>query len=166
MPCKYLDTTKHCSNQENSKGLTRVSQVDEIPLAEVSSVEEALTAGEQLAQDSLDAVENQQLFQHAIIIQTIPGGFNSGRTYHVKANTAQEYKIVLGDLSILSHIARKKAASQSHFTNLQRRVRRVYNSKPFQGCAIACILMVSSRPHLMQRIYIPCGRCLTQRPLC
>jgi hypothetical protein len=128
------------------KALTRASQVDEIPLAEISSVVDALTAGQHLAQGSLDAAENQQLFQHAIIIQTIPEGFNSGRTYHLKANSAQEYTTVLNDLNDFSRLARKRAESQSYFANLQRRVRRVYNSRPFQGLAIACILMVSPPP--------------------
>ncbi len=118
-------------------------QVDEIPLAEILSVQDASMVGQHLLQGSLEAAENQQLLLDAIIIHTIPGGFNSGRTYYLKANSGLECSKILEELTAFSHAARKRAESQSKFANLQRRVRRVFNSRIFQGFTISCIILVS-----------------------
>ena len=69
--------------------LTSYQQIDEIPLFEVASVQDARTAGEHLRDGSLEAAENQHLFQNAIVIYTIPGGYNSGRIYHLRASSSQ-----------------------------------------------------------------------------
>ncbi len=98
-------------------------------------------------QGSLEAAENQQLFQNAIVIHTIPGGYNSGRTYYLKANSGLEFSKIMADLSAFSHAAMKRAESKSKFANLQRSVRRVYNSKLFQGFAISCIILVRMLSH-------------------
>jgi hypothetical protein len=118
-------------------------QVDEIPLAEIASVQDAAMAGQHLPQGSLEAAENQQLFHDAIIIHTIPGGYNSGRTYYLKANSGLECSKILAEISAFSHAARQRAESKSKFANMQRRVRNVYNSRIVQGFAISCIILVS-----------------------
>ena len=100
-------------------------------------------AGQNFPQGSLDAAEMQQLFQHAIIIHTIPGGYNSGRTYYLKANSELECTKILENLSSYSVAAKKKAESKSKFANLQRKVRRIYRSKIFEGLSVSCIVMVS-----------------------
>jgi hypothetical protein len=100
-------------------------------------------AGQNFPQGSLDAAEMQQLFQHAIIIHTIPSGYNSGRTYYLKANSELESSRILENLSAYSVAAKKKAESKSKFAHLQRRVRRVYRSKIFEVLSVSCIVMVS-----------------------
>ena len=100
-------------------------------------------AGQHLPQGSLEAAEIQQLFQNSIIIHTIPGGYNSGRTYYLKANSELECSKILADLSVNSIAAKKRAESKSNFAKLQRRVRRVYRSKIFEGISVSCIIMVS-----------------------
>ncbi len=110
---------------------------------EVTSVQDAEMAGQHRPQGSLEAAENQQLFHNAIIIHTISSGYNSGRSYYLKANSEPECSKIMADLSVYIHAARKRAESKSKFAKLQRRVRRVYNSKIFQGFAIFCIILVS-----------------------
>ena len=155
-------------------------QIDEIPLFEVASVKDARTVGDHLHDDNLDAAENQQLFQNAIVIATIPGGYNSGRIYHLRANSpqachrlialrmymwcitipgsCQECSRILAELSVFSTEARKRARSSNRFATLQRRVRRVYNSRPFQAVSIACIVLVigTAGPRVFKRPFVSC----------
>ena len=76
----------------------------------------------------------------------MPGGYNSGRSYHLQAASGLQYSKMLAELAAFSHQARKRAESSTRFAALQRRVRRIYHSRAFQAFSIACILMVRPGP--------------------
>ena len=126
-------------------------QVDEIPMNEVEGVEDARLSAMQRdghahhkGAHTLDEVEDEQLFLNAVVIRTKAGGFNSGRAYYLKAPDADVCGKLMMDLPRLCSAAKKRAASASSLMRLQGKVRKVYDTKFFQGVMIVCILLVSS----------------------
>lgn len=77
-------------------------------------------------------------------IRTIPGGFNSGRTYYVKADSKEDCELISTELRAKAAAARRKAEGTSRFINSQNKVREIYYSAPFQ--VISSLLIITVRP--------------------
>ena len=65
-------------------------------------------------------------------IKTEREGHNSGRTYYIRANDTDDLSQMIARLSKLAKHARKRAENKSRFQKNQLKVRRLYNSRPFQ----------------------------------
>ena len=65
-------------------------------------------------------------------IKTDREGHNSGRTYYIRANESDDFGQMVATLSTLAKHARKRAENKSRFQRNQLKVRRLYNSRPFQ----------------------------------
>ena len=77
-------------------------------------------------------------------IATSPTGYNSGRSYMLRTDSAvtQEDTILL--LSKLSKDAKKRAAASTLFRKLQRKVKKFYERDFCQGFVALIIMMVSA----------------------
>ena len=75
-------------------------------------------------------------------IRTLTNGFNSGRTYYLHSNSADECKEVVGILRKIVEIARKRAEKYSKFRESQKWLRSVYDSSIFQLCSSFLIVLV------------------------
>jgi hypothetical protein len=78
---------------------------------------------------------------NTLMIETIPNGFNSGRTYYLRAPTESRCRQIVEDLSQLSSKAKKKAEVRSRWIKYQRRLRKLYWSFPFQ-CSVGMLIVV------------------------
>jgi hypothetical protein len=65
-------------------------------------------------------------------IETSPEGYNSGRIYQVEANSSQNFRVMVDDLTRLSVIAREEAEAKSRFRKTQEKVGKVFNSDVVQ----------------------------------
>jgi hypothetical protein len=79
-------------------------------------------------------------------IRTLTDGFNSGRTYYLHSNTADECKEVFEVLRKFAEIARKRAEKYSKFRESQKWLRAVYDSNMFQLGSSLLIVMVTPTP--------------------
>ncbi len=77
-------------------------------------------------------------------IQTIEDGFNSGRTYYLKAPSDAVCRNIVRELTKISTKARKLAESRSKWLRYQKKVLAFYHSLPFQSFICITIVTVSS----------------------
>ena len=82
-------------------------------------------------------------YLNTLQIQTIEDGFNSGRTYYLRASSENVCKNTVRELTSLSIKARLSAQSRSKWMKYQLRVCTVYNSLPFQ--TIVCLTIFTVR---------------------
>ena len=114
--------------------------IDVIPLHEVVMIRD-LSLFNEIADDGSEfngtatsdeekstAESNKNQFQ----IETSPQGYNSGRAYLVEANSAQNFRILVEDLTKLSTVAREEAEAKSRFKKIQDKVGKVFNSDIIQ----------------------------------
>ncbi len=76
--------------------------------------------------------ELRALTSKVMQIKTDRDGNNSGRTYYISANESDDLGQMIARLSSLAKSARKRAENKSRFERNQLKVRRFYNSRPFQ----------------------------------
>jgi hypothetical protein len=75
-------------------------------------------------------------------ILTKPEGYNSGRSYYLKADSTRACKELVDNLQRLVSIAKARAESITRFQRSQQIARRVYESTPFQiGSSLLIILV-------------------------
>jgi hypothetical protein len=79
-------------------------------------------------------------------IRTLTDGFNSGRTYYLHGNSADECKEVVGILRKLVDSARKRAEKNSKLREIQKWLRSVYDSYMFQIFSSFLIILVTALP--------------------
>ncbi len=77
-------------------------------------------------------------------IQTVSEGFNSGRTYYMRAATESMCWSIVDELSVVSQRAKKRAQARTHIMKLQKKTKRLYDSLAFQGVIGMFITMVST----------------------
>jgi hypothetical protein len=145
------------------------SEIDFVPLAEVTSVEEmhgmedvesnqvprrlrdlkfspssTMLMGSGLIEGNVEqrAENTSQLFVNAFQISTIPDGYNSGRSYYLQADSSHLKQHAIAQLRSLASSARKKAEARSYFRKTQDYVRAVYTARPFQIGASLLIVAV------------------------
>lgn len=110
--------------------------LDQIPLAEVQSIREIANIDE-------EAMEASN--KNGFIVETHPEGFNSGRTYHLQADSKALCQDIVRKLSQYSAAALEKAHARSVFAKAQRQIDKVYRSNIFQSLT-ALLIVAVSRP--------------------
>jgi hypothetical protein len=116
--------------------------LDAIPLSEVLSIDlmkniDQKDLVQQQPKNSFEAVID---FTNAFQIRTRKDGQNAGRKYFLRAESEDQLTTTISDLSRLAKIAAEKSAARTKWEELQRRMREVYGSAPFQG--ISALLIV------------------------
>jgi hypothetical protein len=102
------------------------------------------------AKDRLQSTAAQKFLQRKTVkeqvntlqIKTIPDGYNSGRTYYVRAQSESTCRKITASLNKLSTAARESADVRSRFEMVQLRLRGIYSSKCFQIFTSVLIIMV------------------------
>jgi hypothetical protein len=85
---------------------------------------------------------NIQGLPRTLQIQTIPDGYNSGRTYYLRAALSDEHAHILKTLKKTADTARKRAEVKSQFVKAQSAVRTIHDSMLFQTASGILILAV------------------------
>jgi hypothetical protein len=75
-------------------------------------------------------------------IKTIQDGFNSSRTYYLKASTEQRCFDMVATFTDLSDAAKRRAMSKSQFRKWQERLLSIQSSIQFQACMALLMLLV------------------------
>jgi hypothetical protein len=96
----------------------------------------------QKIQGGNSAVFTRMLHSKVMQIKTDRDGHNSGRTYYLRVAEHEDLGQIIARLSSISKISRKKAENKSKFEKQQLKVRRFYNSAPFQYLMAALIFGV------------------------
>ncbi len=104
---------------------------------------------------SADTVKTR--FRHALQLQTVEDGYNSGRTYYLQASSDERCKTVCDSIARHARRARRAADAQSRLRRAQRVVLAVYESAPFQS-AIAVLILAVRAPRARER-----GACAPDR---
>ena len=92
----------------------------------------------------LSATVEGHNYINTLQVITIPDGFNSGRTYYLRAPTESMCQSIASQLRVVVVIARKRAQARTQLMKMQRRVRRFYSSLFFQGLIGMFIALVFS----------------------
>ena len=127
-------------------------EIDFIPLHEVSKVEEMFTndgGSMRRLPHSVDLLEECEavLLDNAFQVATIPAGYNSGRTYYLKVESAQESRQLVRQLQELAERAAQRVAGKTRIRLMQESMRRIYNSNPFQTVAASLIIAVRANTY-------------------
>jgi hypothetical protein len=88
---------------------------------------------------------NKTKFMYALQISTVVDGYNSGRSYYLKAHSEEMCQKIVSSLQIIAKAAMKQARAWSWFRRVQRKVRRVHDSTPFQLAVASLIIAVILR---------------------
>ena len=91
-------------------------------------------------------------YLNTLQIQTVPDGFNSGRTYYLRATNETECREIVRELTLLSIKARNFAESRSRWLRYQQKVYFFYHSLPFQTFICLSILTVSRSSIILFKI--------------
>jgi hypothetical protein len=116
--------------------------LDVVPLAEVVGID-SLHEGD----ESKNNFEASVDLSHAFQIRTKKDGFNAGRKYFIQASSDDLVTELISEISQITKAISKGVTAKSKWRKTQKRVRRFYNSKVFQGIATFLIIAV--------RFYIP-----------
>jgi hypothetical protein len=87
-------------------------------------------------------------------IMTIPDGYNSGRTYYIRAKTENLCRKMTTDLNNLSNVAKERAVVKSRFQTVRVKVHQIHSSTAFQLITaslivvvyVDCIILILSSP--------------------
>ena len=82
-------------------------------------------------------------FFHAFQIDTILDGYNSGRSYHIRAESKERCDSIVATIAVSSKKARKAAMKASKFQQSQQMVIRFHTNVLFQLAITSLILLVS-----------------------
>ena len=99
--------------------------IDKIPLAEIESVRDMHNIEDE------DLEKSKHLNQ--FMIETYSEGYNSGRTYYLKAESKDMCQQLITKLGQCSVRARERANAKTAFTLAQQHVGKVYSSAAFQN---------------------------------
>ncbi len=110
--------------------------LDKIPLVGIESIRNML------ADDNAELQKKSGEFQNSLIITTIPGGHNSGRTYYMQASSPELHEKVSSHLLKKSKEAKKRAKFNTRFTKSQYRAKKIYFSHIFQNLSAFLIILV------------------------
>jgi hypothetical protein len=84
------------------------------------------------------------MFKNAFEVQTIENGYNSGRTYYLKAPSEEAGDSLCEELTRNAKRAKDAADASTRFQKAQNAVLAFYDSTPFQMCVAFLILAVMS----------------------
>ena len=85
-------------------------------------------------------------FLNAFLIKTIPGGYNSGREYHFRAESLEQNHVLVPALRAAAAAARRKAMARTRFRKSQEMIRQAYDSVFFQFAVAFLIIAVRLWP--------------------
>jgi hypothetical protein len=89
---------------------------------------------------------NKVKFRNSFQIWTQVDGYNSGRSYYLKAATKEECLDVMHTLQGLSRTAKMLKDAKTRFEKWQERIRHVYHSAIIQGVVATMIVAVLPLP--------------------
>jgi hypothetical protein len=95
---------------------------------------------------NLSGDPNQVKFRNSFQIKTSVDGYNSGRTYYIKASSEEQCSEILKKLAESARAARQLKEAKTRFRASQQRVREVYRSSICQGIVACMIVAVPSLP--------------------
>ncbi|EKX54651.1 hypothetical protein GUITHDRAFT_100126 [Guillardia theta CCMP2712] len=124
--------------------------LDEIPLQEISEILQNAEQGQKLKEPP------------SMVIQTVSGGYNSGRTYVYRAEQAEDHESWYADLCLYrdkaiqyqERLAKKMLNSGSSFNQFRQRVLEIYESGPSQAF-FASLIFASFAIDLSQAELLP-----------
>eukprot|EP00960_Hanusia_phi_P048655 759075-Hanusia_phi.AAC.3 len=124
--------------------------LDEIPLQEITEMLQNTEQGQKLKEPP------------SIVIQTVSGGYNSGRTYVYRAETAEEHELWFADLCsyrekatlLQEKMEKKMLNSGNSFNQFRQRVLEVYESSGSQTF-FATLIFASFAIDLSQAELLP-----------
>ncbi len=134
------------------------TMLDAIPLEDVDSVREML------ARDDAQLDKGSGNYLNAFMINTVPDGHNSGRTYYVQTSTSESYTTLTQKLQVNSKRARKRAEFNTRFSKSQYRLRKIFNSGAFQFLSALLIILVCSHCLFISSL-LACGCTVLARPI-
>jgi hypothetical protein len=118
-------------------GFARVGEnilIDTVPLAEVESIRDM---------HSIDEDVDSAKFLNALMITTIPEGYNSGRTYYLQASSEEHCKRLVTEWLRLATRARFAAEANTKCAESQYVFRKIFDSNSFQLISACLIIAVS-----------------------
>lgn len=80
---------------------------------------------------------------HAFRIETIEDGYNSGRSYHIRADSQNRCDAIVATVNAFSKKARNAAVKANRFQKSQEIVLRFHSNVLFQFIVTSLILLVS-----------------------
>ncbi len=115
------------------------NMLDYVPLCEICGIDNLDHEVDQRGSSTLQ-LEKAVNALHALQIQTVPEGHNSGRKYFLQADTELQRNELMTQLKSL--VDRASTESISSFKRRQMVIKRVYNSNMVQSIAALLIVMV------------------------
>ena len=97
-------------------------------------------------QSNMVADSTKVKFRNSFQIRTLIDGYNSGRSYYLKAASAEECTEIMNKLKALANTAKKLKEAKTRFQESQERIRVVYHSTAVQGVVAAMIVAVLVPP--------------------
>ena len=116
--------------------------IDVIPLVEVTEVE-AVQQSIDKNRSFLLELETSLDLTNTILIRTRAEGYNAGRNYFVRVDSANECKDIVQEVKRSAELAVKKERRRNKFNYIRAKIRKVYESSIFQG--VAAVLIVAVR---------------------
>ena len=126
-------------------------EIDRIPLYEIEFVSEMKEKMERRSSIIMNGVQSfadshsQREASNSsfpLQISTIRGGYNSGRSYYIQADSKESREELILMFTKLAKSARKRHEAHNVFRRVQLLARSVYESFPFQTMVAALILAV------------------------
>ena len=121
------------TDQQQLEAATAVGYIDEQHPEKIPSLKKS------------DTITTYRFF-HAFQIDTILDGYNSGRSYHIRAESKERCDSIVATIAVSSKKARKAAMKASKFQQSQQMVIRFHTNVLFQ-LAITSLILLVSLPH-------------------
>ena len=93
-------------------------------------------------------------FVDAIMITTLPEGYNGGRTYYFQADSKQDCIDLTYRLAKLSRSAARRAEASTVIAKIRLWCRVVFHSPAFQGTSALLILAVSNMQNQFSNMFL------------
>ena len=90
-----------------------------------------------------DDDRNESKYLNAMMIETDPEGYNSGRTYYFQADTKQKCRELVMTISKRVKEVQQKAQTKGLFKKIRHRVRNIFESRIFQNVFALLIIGVN-----------------------
>ena len=113
--------------------------LDTIPLVDIESIRDMI------AGDNAELEKESKTVQNSLIITTVPGGHNAGRTYYIQASSPELAATVSRLLIKTSKEAKNRAEFQTRYAKSQYITRKIFNShvvQNFSACLIILVLLL------------------------
>jgi hypothetical protein len=130
---------------------------DGLPLHKKSDVDKRVSTMARF--HSIVGDSNKVKFRNSFQIWTQVDGYNSGRSYYLKAGSRDECLEVMQTLKNLARTSRALKDAKTRFEMWQERIRTVYHSAVIQSVVAAMIVAVLLLPQRHRPGALPCYSC-------